>query len=65
VENEVYRVTVAALTAEQAEVAAKVAFVRGPVRGLDFLVGLGLAGEMQLKNGEVRTVGEWPVGQEE
>lgn len=65
VENDVWRVTVAALTAKQAEVAAKVAFVRGPARGLRFLADLGLSGEIELKNGEVRTVGDWPSGQED
>jgi thiamine biosynthesis lipoprotein len=53
-------VTVAAERCEQAEVAAKVAFLLGPVRGPAFLQSHGLAGLVVDKDGAQVAVGCWP-----
>jgi thiamine biosynthesis lipoprotein len=53
-------VSVAARTCEQAEVAAKAAFVLGPARGGEFLEALGLAGLMIPTAGPPIPVGAWP-----
>ncbi len=55
-----WSVTVAASTCEQAEVAAKVAFLLGPEQGRDFLERRGLAGLLVGLNGEWRSAGPWP-----
>ena len=53
-------VSVAARTCEQAEVAAKAAFVLGAERGAEFLGALGLAGLMTPTAGPSIRVGAWP-----
>jgi thiamine biosynthesis lipoprotein len=53
-------VTVAAERCEQAEVAAKVAFLLGPVRGPAFLHRRGLAGLVVGMDGAQVAVGHWP-----
>jgi FAD:protein FMN transferase len=52
-------VTVAARTCVAAEVAAKVAWLRGDA-GPDWIAGLGLTARFQAQSGTVRTVGAWP-----
>ncbi len=56
-----WSVTVAAARCEQAEVAAKVAFLLGEVQGRDFLVRHGLAGFIVREDGSWTTAGNWPV----
>lgn len=53
-------VTVAAPTCVAAEVAAKVAWLRGDA-GPDWIAGLGLVARFAAQSGEVRTVGDWPA----
>jgi thiamine biosynthesis lipoprotein len=53
-------VSVAARTCEQAEVAAKAAFVLGAERGAEFLDALGLAGLLTQTAGAPIRVGAWP-----
>ena len=55
-----WSVTVAASTCEQAEVAAKVAFLLGPEQGRDFLQRRGLAGLLVGLDGEWISAGPWP-----
>ena len=55
-----WSVTVAASTCEQAEVAAKVAFLLGPEQGRDFLQRRGLAGLLVGLDGEWTSAGPWP-----
>lgn len=56
-----WSVTVAAGTCEQAEVAAKVAFLLGEDAGRDFLQRRGLAGLLVRQDGEWTGVGSWPT----
>jgi FAD:protein FMN transferase len=56
-----WSVTVVAERCEQAEVAAKVAFLLGPEGGKTFLQQHGLAGLLLFENGEWTTAGPWPV----
>ncbi len=60
VNNSLFRVTVAAPTAMQADVAAKVALISGPEAGKRFLLEVGLSGEMEWKDGTLDVVGRWP-----
>ncbi len=60
VHNALFRVTVAAPTAVQADVAAKAVLISGPEAGKHFLRQAGLAGEMEWKDGTVEVVGSWP-----
>ncbi len=59
VENGVWSVSVAASRCEQAEVAAKAAFVLGPEAGGRFLDANGLAGLFILEDGREIEVGPW------
>lgn len=61
VANDLWSVTVVAPTCEQAEVAAKAAFVAGPRAGAALLHSYQLAGLFTLKDGTWRAVGSWPV----
>lgn len=56
-----WSVTVAAGRCEQAEVAAKVAFMLGEEQGKEFLVSHGLAGFIAREDGSWTTAGSWPV----
>jgi thiamine biosynthesis lipoprotein len=56
-----WSVTVAAGSCERAEVAAKVAFLRGPERGKDFLQDHGLSGLLVHTDGHWTSAGVWPV----
>ena len=60
-ETEVRSVTVATEHCEQAEVAAKVAFLLGPVRGPAFLQSRELAGLVVGKDSAQIAVGHWPL----
>jgi thiamine biosynthesis lipoprotein len=60
-ESDLQSVTVAAERCEQAEVAAKVAYLLGPVRGPAFLESRGLAGLMVGRDGAQVAVGRWPL----
>jgi thiamine biosynthesis lipoprotein len=60
-ESGLQSVTVAAERCEQAEVAAKVAFLLGPVRGPAFLHSRGLSGLVIGKDGRQVAVGRWPL----
>jgi thiamine biosynthesis lipoprotein len=60
-ETGLWSVSVAAARCAQAEVAAKVAFVLGPVAGASFLVEHGLPGLFTRVDGGWRTVGAWPA----
>jgi thiamine biosynthesis lipoprotein len=55
-----WSVSVAAGQCAQAEVAAKVAFILGPVRGAGFLEAHGLAGVLVAEDGSRIPVGSWP-----
>ncbi len=57
--------TVVAARCAQAEVAAKAAFVLGPVAGAEFLRTRGLAGLLIGDDGACRRVGAWPPSGEE
>ena len=61
VENDLWSVTVVAPTCEQAEVAAKAAFIAGPREGSAILQSFHYAGLFTLKDGTWRAVGSWPV----
>lgn len=56
-----WSVTVAAGTCEQAEVAAKVAFLLGAEQGRAFLTQRGLAGLLVHQDGQWTSAGSWPV----
>lgn len=58
---ELWTVTAAAGTCEQGEVAAKVAFLLGEVRGREFLEQQGLAGLLTREDGRWTAAGPWPV----
>jgi thiamine biosynthesis lipoprotein len=60
-ETGLWSVSVTAARCQQAEVAAKVAFVLGPVAGAAFLVEHGLSGLFARADGGWRTVGAWPT----
>jgi FAD:protein FMN transferase len=60
-QSALWSVTVAAGRCEQAEVAAKVAFLLGPEDGKIFLHKHGLAGMFLFENGEWTTAGSWPI----
>lgn len=60
-QSELWTVTVAAATCEQAEVAAKVAFLLGMDAGRDFLKQRGLAGLLVGQDGQWIGVGSWPT----
>lgn len=60
-ESGLWSVSVAAERCEQAEVAAKVAFLLGMERGAWFLDGHGLAGLLAATGGTWRSVGGWPI----
>ena len=55
-----WSVTVAAARCEQAEVAAKVAFLLGVEQGSEFLCNLAFAGLLVREDGTWTTVGSWP-----
>jgi thiamine biosynthesis lipoprotein len=55
-----WSVTVVAARCEQAEVAAKVAFLLGVERGSEFLHNLAFAGLLVREDGTWTTVGSWP-----
>ncbi len=55
-----WSVSVAAGQCAPAEVAAKVAFILGPVRGARFLETRGLAGVLVAEDGSRIPVGGWP-----
>jgi thiamine biosynthesis lipoprotein len=59
--SDLWTVTVAASHCEQAEVAAKVAFVRGMERGQAFLQQHQLSGLLVDRDGHWETTGYWPV----
>ncbi len=59
--NGLWSATVAAERCGQAEVAAKVAFILGPVAGPDFLEHIGLAGQL-IPMARPATVGQPPLG---
>jgi thiamine biosynthesis lipoprotein len=61
VQSNLWSVTVAAERCEQAEVAAKVAFLLGPERGRDFLHRHGIAGLFLLEDGNQISAGSWPT----
>ncbi|HET8913519.1 MAG TPA: FAD:protein FMN transferase [Ktedonobacteraceae bacterium] len=61
VENDLWSVTVAADRCEQAEVAAKVAFILGSEKGADFLWQHRLAGLLVRENGTWEAVHPWPI----
>ncbi len=56
-----WSVTVVAARCEQAEVAAKVAFILGPERGAAFLREHHLAGLLVHESGDWSATGDWPV----
>lgn len=56
-----WTVTVAAGSCEQAEIAAKVAFLLGAEEGRAFLMKRGLAGLLVHQNGQYTSAGPWPV----
>ncbi len=55
-----WSVTVVAARCEQAEVAAKVAFLLGVEQGSEFLHNLAFAGLLVREDGTWTTVGSWP-----
>jgi thiamine biosynthesis lipoprotein len=59
--SNLWSVTVAAERCEQAEVAAKVAFLLGPESGREFLHRYGLSGLFLLEDGSRIVAGSWPV----
>lgn len=61
VEHALWSVTVAAERCEQAEVAAKVAFILGPQEGAAFLRRLGIAGLLVERDGTWSSVDPWPA----
>lgn len=61
VANDLWSVTVVAPTCEQAEVAAKAAFVAGPREGAALLRSYQFAGLFTLQDGTWRAIGSWPV----
>lgn len=61
VENDLWSVTVVAPTCEQADVAAKAAFVAGLRAGGDLLRECHYAGLFTLRDGTWRAVGSWPA----
>jgi thiamine biosynthesis lipoprotein len=61
VQSNLWSVTVAAERCEQAEVAAKVAFLLGPENGRAFLHRYGLSGLFLLEDGSKIVAGSWPV----
>lgn len=60
-ESDLWSVTVVADRCEQAEVAAKVAFIRGSQRGEDFLQKRHLAALLVRNDGTWETVAPWPI----
>jgi thiamine biosynthesis lipoprotein len=60
-QSTLWSVSVAAGRCEQAEVAAKVAFLLGPEDGKTFLHKHGLAGLFLFEDGEWTTAGSWPI----
>lgn len=61
VANDLWSVSVVAPTCEQAEIAAKAAFVAGLRAGSELLRGLGFAALITLNDGTWRAVGSWPA----
>lgn len=61
VQGDLWTVTVVAPLCEQAEVAAKVAFILGREKGSDFLLKHQLAGLFVSADGSWQAVGPWPV----
>ena len=61
VANDLWSVTVVAPTCDQAEVAAKAAFVAGPREGAALLRSYQFAGLFTLQDGTWRAIGSWPV----
>ena len=62
--NNMESVSVVAARCEQAEVAAKVAFLMGMERGSKFLHNHGLSGLLVQRDGTWKTVGSWPRNEE-
>ena len=60
-QNEMESVSVVAARCEQAEVAAKVAFLLGMERGSEFLHNHGLSALLVQRDGTWKTVGSWPL----
>ena len=60
-QNDMESVSVVAARCEQAEVAAKVAFLLGMERGSEFLHNHGLAALLVQRDGTWKTVGSWPL----
>jgi len=60
-QSDLWSVTVVADRCEQAEVAAKVAFILGSSRGADFLRQHGIAGLLVREDGTWETVAPWPA----
>ena len=63
-QNYMESVSVVAARCEQAEVAAKVAFLLGMERGSEFLHNHGLSGLLVQRDGTWKTVGSWPREEE-
>ena len=61
-ESDLWSVTVVATGCEQAEVAAKVAFILGSRQGAAFLRKHQIAGLLVREDGTWETVEPWPVG---
>ncbi len=61
VQSNLWSVTVAAERCEQAEVAAKVAFLMGPENGKAFLERYRLSGLFLLEDGSRIMAGSWPM----
>jgi thiamine biosynthesis lipoprotein len=62
-QNSMWSVSVVAARCEQAEVAAKVAFLLGMERGSEFLRSTGLSGLLLEDDGTWQAVGSWPAKQ--
>jgi thiamine biosynthesis lipoprotein len=60
-QNDLWSVTVVADRCEQAEIAAKVAFILGSRQGADFLAKHRIAGLLVRQDGTWETVAPWPV----
>jgi thiamine biosynthesis lipoprotein len=60
-QSDLWSVTIVADRCEQAEVAAKVAFILGSQQGADFLRRHHIAGLLARKDGTWETVEPWPL----